>query len=299
MPASLIYYPILTFRDVNDVPLPFARVHSYLASTTTPSSLFTTAAGTTPLPNPAICDAGGRLTAYGLIGTAYKLDVFDQNNVHVPGFPVDNLVITPNGDPSLIAGYDSVAEMSLTLDPGEVGTEVVPTTLQQWMQQVQFLLKERGQVNRWYESYALRFEQGMGWIGDAATTVSGIFPPTGTTTQQWTLRIPDGWRPQTDMTWVATRNMPSVGGTAIMFFAVFRQREGQVQANIVGLTAAAFAPGSTASFEMSVTIPGSALFAGDTLVLYLQRLGDDAGDTAAANVVVSSNVVFYTGLAGS
>jgi hypothetical protein len=96
MAVSLTYMPIMTFRDTNDTPIPFAKVQSFQANTTTPLALYADPAGTAPLANPAICSASGTLVAYMTIGVAYKLNVLDANNVQVPGWPIDNIQAIPS-----------------------------------------------------------------------------------------------------------------------------------------------------------------------------------------------------------
>jgi hypothetical protein len=299
MAVSLVFMPILTFRDVNDNPIPFARVWSYQAGTTTPLALYVDPAGATPLSNPAITDASGRLVAYATVGTAYKLDVFDSANVHVPGWPIDSYIVQPAGTPGQIAGFSSLADMRLTLDPGEVGTEVIASDLNAILQELKFVLKERGRVNQWYESYTNCTVSCLQWIGDLPATIPNLYPPTGTTTQAYSFPIPDGWRGQTNMTWVFFRKSTSGVGTSIMSYTMNRERSGQAAANIVSNTAINFVPGSGNVQQASATIPGAGLLAGDVVSISLQRLGDDPSDTDAGNIIVMSTYVVYTGLAGT
>src|SRR5262245_7331299 len=131
--------PILVFRDANDTPLPFAKVYSYLANTTTPAALFQDPAGATPHSNPAICDASGRLVAYGTVGQAYKLNVLDQNNVQVPGWPIDSVMITPASSLTLLDDHAAtVPEFRLTHDPGAPGAENLPTNAAQEIESLRY-----------------------------------------------------------------------------------------------------------------------------------------------------------------
>src|SRR5438874_9723943 len=105
MAVTVLYMPLLQFSDANGVPVPGAKVYSYAAGTDTPKALYGDAAGVSPLTNPAICDASGRLLAFVTVGEGYKFNVTDANDVEVSGFPIDNLVFYaqgargPQGDP--------------------------------------------------------------------------------------------------------------------------------------------------------------------------------------------------------
>jgi hypothetical protein len=292
--VSLVFMPILTFRDANDNPIPFARVWSYQAGTTTPLALYADPAGASPMSNPAITDAGGRLVAYATVGTAYKLDVFDSANVHVPGWPIDNYIVQTVGTTSQIAGYSSLAEMRLTLDPGEVGTEVLPTSLAQWQQEIQFILQERGRTNTWYESYTNCTVPVLTVGGTAPDPVANLFPGLGTTSQTYSFAIPPDWRPASNLTWVFTRKTTSGTGTAMMQYAINRERNGQPVTNIVTNTAVNFAPGNLNAQEVSINIPGASLVAGDVVTIPLRRFADDVTDTDMGDVIVLAASVTYT-----
>jgi hypothetical protein len=95
MPVGILYLPLLQFLDDTGVAIPGAKLYSYLAGTSTPSALFAEETGVTPLPNPAIADAGGKLLAYGLQGQAYKLNVTNAQDVQQSGWPIDHLVLAP------------------------------------------------------------------------------------------------------------------------------------------------------------------------------------------------------------
>lgn len=74
------------FFDSNGDPLSGGKIYTYLAGTTTPLATYTSSAGTTPLANPIILDAAGRV-ATGEIwlsdGFMYKFVLKDANDVTI------------------------------------------------------------------------------------------------------------------------------------------------------------------------------------------------------------------------
>lgn len=93
MSVGLIYLPVLQFLSDTGVPLPGARLFSFLAGTSTPAALYADSTGGTPLANPAVADDGGKLLAYGVHGQAYKLNLLDANGVQQVGWPVDHILL--------------------------------------------------------------------------------------------------------------------------------------------------------------------------------------------------------------
>jgi hypothetical protein len=99
--------PVQRFFDAQGAPLAGGKVYSFLSGTGTPKPLYADATGTTPLANPVILPADGRLTAYLLVDEAYRIDVFDANDVHQAGWPVDGIVgvtIAGGGFAPIVAG---------------------------------------------------------------------------------------------------------------------------------------------------------------------------------------------------
>lgn len=93
MTASLLPWPLAKFFQPNtNLPLAGGKVYTYVAGTSTPLATYSDFAGTIPNTNPIILDANGQANIYLGSGLAYKIDVFDASNVHVPGYPVDNII---------------------------------------------------------------------------------------------------------------------------------------------------------------------------------------------------------------
>lgn len=80
--------PKLQFFDANGNPLAGGKLYSYAAGTTTPQPTYTSAAGTTPNPNPVILDSRGEASVW--VGTAvYKFKLTNANDVEI--WTVDNV----------------------------------------------------------------------------------------------------------------------------------------------------------------------------------------------------------------
>jgi hypothetical protein len=115
------------FLDNSGNPLTGGLLYTYAAGTTTPTTTYTTAAGTTPHANPIVMDAAGRLesevwltgavaykfilrdSAGGLIGT-YD-DIYGINDVSATGVPWSEITATP----TTLAGYGITNGLSTTV----------------------------------------------------------------------------------------------------------------------------------------------------------------------------------------
>jgi hypothetical protein len=135
------------FLDNSGNPLTGGLLYTYAAGTTTPTTTYTTAAGTTPHANPIVMDAAGRLesevwltgevaykfilrdSAGGLIGT-YD-DIYGINDVSATGVPWSEITATP----TTLAGYGITNGLSTTVaattyapiaSPTFTGTVTIP-----------------------------------------------------------------------------------------------------------------------------------------------------------------------------
>lgn len=118
--VGLVTLPVLRFVDANGQPLAGAKLYSYIAETTTPKALYTSPAGATAHANPAVADAAGQLVAYAIINEPYKLDLFDANDVHQDGWPIDNYSVTSSSGGTFVP----VAEGGTTPGVGTYGNRV-------------------------------------------------------------------------------------------------------------------------------------------------------------------------------
>jgi hypothetical protein len=277
--VSLIYMPIMTFRDQNDNPVPFAKVFSYQALTTTPLSLFADPGGVTPLSNPAIADAGGRLVAYGTVGLAYKINILDQLSVQVPGWPIDQIVIVPNGSPTLIASPEPTVAVSDTVtDPGEVGTESLATSEQGMWERIKFVIREMKGTPSWRTTTVTKYTGGD--ITTFGLDANHAFPATGTSSIQFQIRVPYDWH-SGGIAFYIQRRASVVGGAAIMTYALARLRDGATAVNVSSGTFN-FVPVDGSTHATSLTFTFGQFQAGDVLRAVIARLGSDAGDDMAA-----------------
>ena len=90
MPSvSLLHLPVMRFLSITNQPLAGAKLYSFEANSNIPKALYADPAGGAALPNPAIADALGQIEAYVATDEPYKLDLFDANDVHQPGWPID------------------------------------------------------------------------------------------------------------------------------------------------------------------------------------------------------------------
>lgn len=127
------------FLDNSGNPLTGGLLYTYAAGTTTPTTTYTTAAGTTPHANPIVMDAAGRLesevwltgevaykfilrdSAGGLIGT-YD-DIYGINDVSATGVPWSEITATP----TTLAGYGITNGLSTTVAASTYAPIASPT----------------------------------------------------------------------------------------------------------------------------------------------------------------------------
>jgi hypothetical protein len=293
--VSLIHHPVLVFRDANDQPIPGARIFSYQAGTTTLSALYADAAGTVNLSNPAIADASGRLIAYMPLGIAFKLDVFDSLGVHVPGWPIDNIIIqNAITNPALLDDYSAnVTQMRLTTDPGEIGSESLATSQAGEIERIRHVLKERGGTVSWYDTYVQRTATGTFSIN----SVDGTWPDNQDTFAFYRFHVPDGWQIGTNILLNLMRRSNSAAGTSRMTVLVLRCRDG---APITTLAAQDinFIPGDTNSHLIALVAAGGSLAVGDFINVQITRLGTlTAQDTNTGAVAPDGHFWQYSGIA--
>lgn len=79
------------FIDQDGHPYFLGKLFTYAATTTTPLATFIDSTGGTPNTNPIILDPAGRCNLWLTVGTGYKLELFDVNNVLV--WSVDNILV--------------------------------------------------------------------------------------------------------------------------------------------------------------------------------------------------------------
>lgn len=95
--ATISPVPKLQFSDQNGAPLAGGLVYTYEAGTTNLRTTYTTAAETTPNPNPIVLDASGQADIFLQAGLGYKFVL--QNSLATTIWTVDN--VTAAGTMSL------------------------------------------------------------------------------------------------------------------------------------------------------------------------------------------------------
>jgi hypothetical protein len=81
---------VWTITDASGNPVSGAKVYTYAAGTLTAKAAYTTAALTIAASNPIIADSSGRAQFF-LGAGAYRVRVFDANDVELPAYACDNM----------------------------------------------------------------------------------------------------------------------------------------------------------------------------------------------------------------
>ena len=122
--ASLVTAPF--FYEVNAAGQPLAggKLYTYQAGGNIPLATYTDATLTTPNPNPVILDAYGKAQIW-FGSQAYKLDLFDANNLEQPDYPIDNILINSVASlASTSAGLgDALITVQSTMTGGQSRTQ--------------------------------------------------------------------------------------------------------------------------------------------------------------------------------
>lgn len=291
MAVALLFAPNFQVTNANGEPVSLAKIYSYQAGTLVPLSLWADPLGSTALPNPVTTDVGGRITAYATIGTALKLNALDANSVQIPGWPLDQYQVIAAGNPTLIDDYSATAAQSnLTHDPGEPGAEDLATSMAGELERLRFRLQEMTGGATWYATDAAKEKQG-----DVTQVGMGInlnWPPTGTSTLLFCLRIPYDWH-SGGIDFALMRRVIAGSGTAIMPYTITRIRNSQA-ATTVSSGNVNLAAVDTLSHSTQLSVSAAAFAPGDWLKMAISRLGDDPGD-GSCDVVYDGHIFAYTG----
>jgi hypothetical protein len=99
--VALMPIPKPQFFGQNGQPLPGCRIYTYISGTSTPQGTFFDSGGTIPNQNPVVCDAGGFVSIWLIVGDTYRIVVQDQN--FVQQYIVDGVVGVGGGTLSLFS----------------------------------------------------------------------------------------------------------------------------------------------------------------------------------------------------
>ncbi|HEX7767992.1 MAG TPA: hypothetical protein VF443_14870 [Nitrospira sp.] len=88
--AAVLFAPNYVFLDADANPIAGGKLFTYEAGLSTPLATYSDASLTTPNTNPIILNSSGFSdTMIFSLDQAYKVDLFDANDVQVPGWPRD------------------------------------------------------------------------------------------------------------------------------------------------------------------------------------------------------------------
>jgi hypothetical protein len=295
MAVALSAWPKFHAFDTNGNPLAFGKLYTYQAGTSTPLATYTDSTGSVPNPNPIILDSRGEANVWLLIGSAYKFTLNDSANALI--WTVDNILATPQGTPALIApSFTTVPGMQTTLDPGEVGSEVVPTSLEQQFQQVYHVLKEMKGTAQWYESVRTKFIVPQVSWNHVTPGILG-WRDAQTDTAYFTFPVPYDYH-SGPLTLKVYRRAAVTGQTAVMAFVSTRFRETSTPVTIDAGFAVDFTPALNNATSLQPYVINITFFSfGDFIRCDLTRNGTAGGDTMTSNVAFDGAVVEYTAFA--
>jgi hypothetical protein len=231
----------------------------------------------------------------GLISITQRAD---GDNITAAIYNSDRQEIVNGMEPDMIDDpAPNVSAFQAAIDPGEVGSEVLPNTLQDWVQEVQFVIKEMKGTAQWYSSTVTKvihpqvlgaFTQGnWGWPEGADTVIPLFFKfPTDLATGNLTVNL--------------VRRAAGSTGTFRMSAQCWRIRNGTVLGVIDAGSAFSLTPGDVNSHITTYNIPVTTLAAGDYVRVDFSRFGASlpAEDTATSFLAFDGVTVTYTGYAG-
>jgi hypothetical protein len=285
--------------DSNGDPLVGGRLFTFMSGTDTPLSTFTDTAGDTANTNPVILDARGEASIWLTIGQAYRM-VLKDSTEGTTFWTMDGVVATPTASPTLIDDYSAtVAQMRLTTDPGEVGTENLATSQAGDIERERFVMKEMKGTAQWYETYTTRRMIN----GGIQTTTLANWGPAGLSAYNFLFQIPDGWQSGSPLLVSFMRRVLTgpLGGTAMMAWEWRRLRHATDVVFGISSSSINFVVANTNVDVVTLTVTpgdgGVTLQAGDVVNVVVTRYGDDAGDTATATLVSEGFWLDYTGIA--
>lgn len=202
-----------------------------------------------------------------------------------------------NMTPAGVDDYSAnTAQMQLTVDPGEVGSESLATSVAGELERIRFAIKEMRGTAQWYETTAtkriiptmevVRSDNSTSGWADATTTFYFFYVP-----------IPPDYH-SGNMTLEFTRRATVSSGLAVMRRQLFRARAETAIVTLASNDNVDFAPGHTNTVYSTHAATPSQFTTGDYLIWRMDRLGADAGDTLAGTILFDGASVTYTGYAG-
>ena len=200
-------------------------------------------------------------------------------------------------EPQQIDDYSAnTTQMQTITDPGDIGSESLPTTIAGENERIRFCIKRMKGTSQWYVPNVTKrihpqivaaFTQGnWGWPDGSDTTIVAFF------------KLPDDWV-SGNLTVNLVCRAASGTGQIRMSTQTYRIRNASAIAFIDTGSAFNYSPGDTNSQVRTYSISTATLAAGDYVRADFIRVGSDgATDTNTGFLAFDGMTVTYTGIAG-
>ena len=170
------------FFDDNGVPLAGGLIYTYAAGTTSPLTTYTSISGVTPLPNPIVLNAAGRVPTgeiWVTAGVTYKFVVYTSENVLVASY--DNVngtyIATDLADTFNPVNGDALIGFRQSNSSGNLGGAVGRTVHQKFQEHVS--IKDFGAIGNGSNDDTPAFNAAIAYANSVVTGVL-IYVPAGT-----------------------------------------------------------------------------------------------------------------------
>jgi hypothetical protein len=197
--------------------------------------------------------------------------------------------------PLTIDDYSAnVAQMQLTTDPGEVGSESLATTTAGEMERFRFVLKEMKGTAQWYQSAVTKVIT-VPFVLSTSSMNSGL-TPTGTTSVWMPFNVPWDYH-SGDVTLQWFYHALASGGVMKRTIVDVRYRDTEAPFSL-GTGNRDITISDTNVHMESEAVTAANIAIGDMFLIALTRSGDDAGDTNTDAMRFIGARLSYTGYAG-
>jgi len=193
--------------------------------------------------------------------------------------------------------YEILSSHNGVIDPGEPGAEVLARFGDEQIKQLRWIIQEmKGGNIAWGTSYTTRYLPLFAFNQDAYNIT---WTATGTTFWSFAFYVPVGWQANSNLI-VNIYRRASTSGTGLARMTVqFLRIRNNTPATSLGALDSNFNPADAQSHLTPFTFAGTSLQAGDSGLLTMTRLGDDALDTMVDAVVLDGAFLQYVGLASA
>jgi len=185
-----------------------------------------------------------------------------------------------------------LASMQLGIDPGEVGTEVLPLFGLQQLQQLRFVIEEMKGTPQWYTTKTTR----IAYLGYSSYAIAG-WPHGSTTIYSWLVPAPLGMDfSQNSTVKLFLTDSVAAGNVQLSYTAVLI-KDTQPQFGLA-FTEAPWTPAAANTSYLRFFPFGPNIFSGnDAIVFQVRREGTDPADTNTGAVAFLGGWFEYIGIA--